>query len=66
MKEETVNPDDVILLNKTVIELRKAHVHLKMEVKRYFDGLKISMGQVCISLFFAIKLYVIIPPATKL
>ena len=46
MKEETVNPDDVIHLNKTVIELRKAHVHLKMEVQRYFDFLKSNIGEV--------------------
>ncbi|VDI78059.1 kinesin family member C2/C3, partial [Mytilus galloprovincialis] len=45
VKEETVNPDDVKQLNTSVIQLRKAHVHLKMEVQRYFDGLKGSIGE---------------------
>ncbi|XP_061187392.1 kinesin-like protein klp-3 [Saccostrea echinata] len=40
VKEETVNPEDIVLLNNTAKELRKAQVHLKMEVQRYFDVLR--------------------------
>ena len=40
VKEETVNPEDIVLLNNTAKELRKSQVHLKMEVQRYFDVLR--------------------------
>nr|XP_022302064.1 kinesin-like protein klp-3 isoform X1 [Crassostrea virginica]XP_022302065.1 kinesin-like protein klp-3 isoform X1 [Crassostrea virginica] len=40
VKEETVDPEDIVLLNNTAKELRKSQVHLKMEVQRYFDVLR--------------------------
>ncbi|XP_052678173.1 kinesin-like protein klp-3 isoform X2 [Crassostrea angulata] len=40
VKEETVDPEDILLLNNTAKELRKSQVHLKMDVQRYFDVLR--------------------------
>jgi hypothetical protein len=49
VKEETVNPEDIILLNNTAKELRKSQVHLKMEVQRYFDVLRGQIAKVTAS-----------------
>lgn len=46
VKEETVDPEDILLLNNTAKELRKSQVHLKMEVQRYFDVLRGQISKV--------------------
>lgn len=46
VKEETVDPEDILLLNNTAKELRKSQVHLKMDVQRYFDVLRGQMSKV--------------------
>lgn len=48
VKEQTVNPEDIDILNENAKELRTAQVHLRHEMQRYLAQYKDMLGKVSI------------------
>ena len=46
VKEPTINPEDLDMLNNSARELRKCQAQLKIECQRQFDSIRDMMAKV--------------------